>query len=116
MRDRPCWHGPCFERPRLCRRASAEPGSPALVSLHPTSFCGRPAILSCRSSSTIIHQARLRKMNFTRPFWAGLLPALALCGALLCSSIVSAQEAAPETKKEEPAAAKTEEPKAEAPK
>lgn len=49
-----------------------------------------------------------------KPFWAGLLPALALCGALLCSTIVSAQEAAPETKKEEPAAAATEEPKTEA--
>lgn len=45
-----------------------------------------------------------------------MLPALALCGALLCGSLVSAQDAAPETKKEEPAAAKTEEPKAESPK
>jgi ammonium transporter, Amt family len=51
-----------------------------------------------------------------KPFWAGLLPALALCGALLCSSIVSAQEAAPETKKEEPAATATEAPKTEEPK
>lgn len=53
-------------------------------------------------------------MNLKNPFWAGLLPALALCGALLCSSYVSAQDA-PETKKEEPAAAKTEEPKSETP-
>lgn len=51
-----------------------------------------------------------------KPFWAGLLPALALCGALLCSTIVSAQEAAPETKKDEPAPAATETPKTEEPK
>src|SRR4051812_23765405 len=62
-----------------------------------------------------IYQARTRKMNFTKPFWAGLLPALALYGALLCTSVVSAQEAAPETKKEEPAAAATEAPMTEAP-
>lgn len=55
-------------------------------------------------------------MNLTKPFWAGLLPALALCGVLLGSSLVSAQEAAPETKKEEPAAAAVETPKAEEPK
>jgi Amt family ammonium transporter len=54
-------------------------------------------------------------MNFTRPFWAGLLPALALYGALLCTSVASAQEAAPETKKDEPAAAATEAPKTETP-
>lgn len=51
-------------------------------------------------------------MNLKNPFWAGLLPALALCGALLCSSYAGAQDT-PETKKEEPAAAKTEEPKSE---
>jgi ammonium transporter, Amt family len=50
-----------------------------------------------------------------KPFWAGMLPALALCGALLCTTIVSAQEAT-ETKQEEPAAAKTEVPKTETPK
>jgi ammonium transporter, Amt family len=55
-------------------------------------------------------------MNFTRPFWAGFLPALALYGVLLCTTVVSAQEAAPETKKEEPAAAATEAPTAEEPK
>lgn len=55
-----------------------------------------------------------RKMNLKNPFWAGLLPALALCGALLCTSYAGAQDT-PETKTEEPAAAKTEEPKSETP-
>ncbi|WP_425616750.1 ammonium transporter [Anatilimnocola sp. NA78] len=51
-------------------------------------------------------------MTLTRTPWAGLLPALALCGALLCTTFVSAQEAAPEAKTETPAA-KIEETKAE---
>jgi Amt family ammonium transporter len=55
-------------------------------------------------------------MNLAKPFWAGLLPALALYGVFLCTAFVSAQEAAPETKKEEPAAAATEAPTAEEPK
>lgn len=53
-------------------------------------------------------------MNLKHPLWAGMLPALALCGALLFSTYAGAQDT-PEAKKEEPAVTKTEEPKSETP-
>jgi Amt family ammonium transporter len=51
-------------------------------------------------------------MNSIKSFWAGVLPALALFGVLLCTTYVGAQDT-PETTKEEPAAAQADEPKTE---
>lgn len=43
-------------------------------------------------------------MNPSRTFWAGLMPVLALYGALLCATFASAGETSPETKRDDPAA------------